>query len=304
MYCGGCNTDYQATFFSVAERRTLEMYRRCQLCLATSSHVPHGKPPFGSRYIIVRDHAWCSSCKVWHTVDHFHHDASQKHGLCKSCITVMKQRVKSPARQAPPKMHTDPSLLLCGVCQETKASGLYHRSEAIKPSHARICKQCVAARSVVPTLRPVRGGASDNVRGYHWCGRCATWKPQEVFRPNKSKRNGLQTECNACMEAYHREYQPRYQSHYKERKSIYVYPDGLDYQTLYERQHGVCAICRQPETVRSKNGKVKQLAVDHDHDTGFVRGLLCSRCNLGIGYFQDCPNNLTSAIRYLKQSQS
>lgn len=49
------------------------------------------------------------------------------------------------------------------------------------------------------------------------------------------------------------------------------------YDALYEAQGGVCAICRRA------NGKTKRLAVDHDHETGEVRGLLCGPDNLMIG---------------------
>lgn len=57
-----------------------------------------------------------------------------------------------------------------------------------------------------------------------------------------------------------------------------------DYQRLYREQHGVCAICGQPEPVANR-----ELAVDHCHATGLVRGLLCSRCNLTLGKLGDDP---------------
>jgi Recombination endonuclease VII/HNH endonuclease len=63
-------------------------------------------------------------------------------------------------------------------------------------------------------------------------------------------------------------------------------------------QEGKCAICRQPET-EIRNGRVKTLAVDHCHETGTVRGLLCVQCNTGIGKFKDDRNRLLAAIKYL-----
>ncbi len=73
-----------------------------------------------------------------------------------------------------------------------------------------------------------------------------------------------------------------------------------EYTTLHVAQKGVCAICQQPETT-TRNGKPKMLAVDHDHGTGDVRGLLCHACNTGIGSFQDDPRRLQAAITYLDE---
>ena len=70
------------------------------------------------------------------------------------------------------------------------------------------------------------------------------------------------------------------------------------YSDMYLAQGGCCAICRRAETA-TRNGKVKTLAVDHDHATGAVRGLLCAGCNTGIGKFGDYRSLLLSAIRYL-----
>ena len=72
-----------------------------------------------------------------------------------------------------------------------------------------------------------------------------------------------------------------------------------EYDTMYESQGGVCAMCKHPETAKDpKHGKIRELAVDHDHLTGRVRGLLCGRCNTGIGKFGD---NLDVTIQYLTQ---
>jgi hypothetical protein len=70
------------------------------------------------------------------------------------------------------------------------------------------------------------------------------------------------------------------------------------YEELLRQQNGVCAICGRPE-IRTYNGKVKNLSVDHDHETGEVRGLLCYKCNLGIGQFEDSIELLDKAKKYL-----
>lgn len=74
---------------------------------------------------------------------------------------------------------------------------------------------------------------------------------------------------------------------------------GITLEEYNERllaQGGVCAICKSPPTGRF------QLAVDHCHSTGIIRGLLCSFCNHGIGNFRDDVQRLASAITYLDEA--
>lgn len=66
------------------------------------------------------------------------------------------------------------------------------------------------------------------------------------------------------------------------------------YEKMEKSQKGVCAICK-----KSEPNKYKKLAVDHCHKTGKVRGLLCSKCNNGLGKFDDNVALLTKAIKYL-----
>lgn len=72
-----------------------------------------------------------------------------------------------------------------------------------------------------------------------------------------------------------------------------------EYRVRHSAQDGLCAICGRPETA-TRRGKTMQLAVDHCHDTGRVRGLLCSRCNIGLGYFKHDLARLKSAMKYLR----
>ena len=72
-----------------------------------------------------------------------------------------------------------------------------------------------------------------------------------------------------------------------------------EYDRLFFLQSGRCAICGGEETSTIK-GVVKRLSVDHCHDTGRIRGLLCNSCNRGIGLLKDSVEVLSSAIEYLK----
>lgn len=70
---------------------------------------------------------------------------------------------------------------------------------------------------------------------------------------------------------------------------------GIEYSILLEKQKGVCFICGK----RQK----KSLAVDHCHKTGKIRGLLCDRCNRGLGFFKDSAENLLRASHYILENQ-
>lgn len=69
----------------------------------------------------------------------------------------------------------------------------------------------------------------------------------------------------------------------------------LDYDRMYQIQGGSCPICKRHQTeLKAK------LNVDHNHQTGFVRGLLCNSCNQALGAFKDNIDTLQNAIDYLK----
>jgi hypothetical protein len=91
-------------------------------------------------------------------------------------------------------------------------------------------------------------------------------------------------------------------THYaKQRKWQSYGVDAQRYQDMLAAQNGCCAICMKQETAPDKaNGKIKNLAVDHDHKTGAVRALLCSTCNRAIGLFNDDTALLDAAKAYLQ----
>lgn len=78
--------------------------------------------------------------------------------------------------------------------------------------------------------------------------------------------------------------------------------DAYDQQFVHQR--GLCAICEKPEVNKDAKGKVKWLGVDHNHATGELRGLLCYKCNTGVGKLGDSIVTLESAIKYLTERGS
>jgi len=73
------------------------------------------------------------------------------------------------------------------------------------------------------------------------------------------------------------------------------------YNFLFEKQKGLCALCRKPETTKrnSKSDSPERLAVDHCHDTGRIRGLLCFKCNTAVGSIGDDEESARRVVEYL-----
>ena len=99
-----------------------------------------------------------------------------------------------------------------------------------------------------------------------------------------------------------KEYQAAYRKANREKKSsLELYRRyGVtleDHDRLLRKQNFCCAVCRTPSVSYST-----RLAVDHCHDTGKIRGLLCSGCNIGIGMLADSPEMLRTAAKYIESS--
>ena len=74
------------------------------------------------------------------------------------------------------------------------------------------------------------------------------------------------------------------------------------YEEMLQKQNGVCAICNHPEVAKHKSGITLSLAVDHNHITGQIRGLLCHKCNRAIGLLRDDINIIKKTVKYLENN--
>lgn len=173
------------------------------------------------------------------------------------------------------------------------------------------------------------------------CTKCGVEKPRDAFDKNRNKPDGRQAWCKLCRQshvksprrrAYKRTYDKANRAKHKKTNRTYyqanrkrillkrqdqsykirdrdselrrLYGISLaEYAERYEEQQGRCKICKQPETATFR-GQVLNLAVDHDHGTGKVRGLLCVKCNHLLGAAMDSTTILARAILYLRASQS
>ena len=126
---------------------------------------------------------------------------------------------------------------------------------------------------------------------------------QDCRFENLTLFNGLAGEFDHKTQEGRKAYQNAYRAMTPDQQKARGLRDSFDlsldeYRKMLEAQDGKCAICSQPET-HKRNGKLKALAVDHNHKTGAIRGLLCSDCNTGIGKLKDDPKVLRLAAQYL-----
>lgn len=118
------------------------------------------------------------------------------------------------------------------------------------------------------------------------CRSCKVEKGASEFRRNWRRESCLDFNCHDCVSEINR------------LAKFGLTPD--QYREMLESQNGACAICEKPEkVVDPRNGRIKALAVDHDHSTGAIRGLLCQNCNKGIGNLGDSVETLIAAAAYL-----
>jgi hypothetical protein len=122
-------------------------------------------------------------------------------------------------------------------------------------------------------------------KGKKQCGKCKEIKTLNEFTNDKYTVTGKTSLCKICISN-------KYTTE-EARGFAYKYRYGItleDYKNMYILQEGRCDICKESS---------EKLVVDHCHTNGNVRGLLCTSCNSGLGFFKDNIANLLEASKYL-----
>lgn len=127
------------------------------------------------------------------------------------------------------------------------------------------------------------------------CTKCGEQKPLSEFTVRSDNKKHKNT-CKFCVKIYSKNQHLKNLNKRKSQKLQKAYGISFDQKlTMFDKQNGVCEICK----VQFKN--VTAAHVDHCHTTGKIRGLLCTKCNPGIGFFEDCLDKLKSAQEYLEK---
>lgn len=129
------------------------------------------------------------------------------------------------------------------------------------------------------------------------CSKCAETKVLALFNPHPHATNRRRPECAECTKKYHRAHRSKKPQGWDRKYALKKF-FGLtldQYAAMVVAQSGKCAICGTTKSDRIS----KYLCVDHNHETGKVRGLLCHNCNRGIGFLKDNVKLLAAALQYL-----
>ena len=149
------------------------------------------------------------------------------------------------------------------------------------------------------------------------CNSCSLWKPTDEFSDDSKTVTKKSGSCRPCVNKRSKNKPSRSPSRRREEylkldkerlrvagrvKRIESYGITEDeYAALLEAQGGTCAICCNLETrTHHMTGRPYELTIDHDHETGRVRGLLCSKCNRAIGALGDSHESIMRVVDYLK----
>jgi transcription elongation factor Elf1 len=129
------------------------------------------------------------------------------------------------------------------------------------------------------------------------CFRCGIVRKVSEFSKDKQRNDGLAFYCRLCKKELKQNVTPQ-----QHRINNYKHLYGMtvdDYDKMLLDQGGKCAICGSSNPGRNYN----YFAVDHNHTTGQVRALLCTRCNTALGMWDDQSNLLDAAAAYLRKYQ-
>lgn len=145
------------------------------------------------------------------------------------------------------------------------------------------------------------------------CVKCGESKPLSLF--HKRGNNKYRNDCSNCVKEYGKLYRAKNKEIISEKKRIYhkINPHIKrkshlkkefnltleDYTKMLNAQFGKCKICGIDKV---DNRQHKHFHIDHNHNTGKIRGLLCSKCNTLLGASKDNIDILKNAIKYLEEN--
>lgn len=185
----------------------------------------------------------------------------------------------------------------CRACGKDKLVTDFHKKQEYPDGRYPRCKECVLSKTYIPTSTCITED------GTKMCSKCEIFKPIGDFAKRGNRKSGVASHCKKCKNSYPKNRNEGYSRNYDLIKSYGITVE--DFEILLDSQGRCCKICGiSQEEYSLISSKKKFLCVDHCHDTNIVRGILCDKCNRGLGLFQDNLDYLEAAVEYLKPYKS
>jgi hypothetical protein len=182
-------------------------------------------------------------------------------------------------RPLPQPHETD--VQICRTCHVVKPWSHFNRNAEMKSGYSSRCKECDSKAWTAKPGRPRTGPRKYAEPAEKLCRGCGQVLPIDEFRVRHERNNGRRPRCIGCEQKAHATWRDRNPGDSRRRnlRSKYGITEA-EYFDLLEQQGGGCGICGSSE---SRWATSPWLHVDHNHQTGAVRGLLCHTCNIAVG---------------------
>ncbi|HHT9147317.1 MAG TPA: endonuclease VII domain-containing protein [Candidatus Wunengus sp. YC61] len=271
----------------------------------------------------------CIKCGVEKPVDDFYEakgkniKTPKKINTCKGCfMTLSKQHTKDHygEKKETHRMYLEDhpdETKECRICKKTLPIKNFSFHATMSDLMSGECRQCRAEQAKVRVSGKKKFASVNDIPKNKTCRMCGIEKPIDDFNTHYGNKDLHRHECRDCQKENQQKHYPlvrdkwnakrraqkdnpmeqqkRHHQHVKRKFGI----SHDDYNKMLLSQDGKCFLCGTENP--NRNGeKVGNFSVDHDHKTGKVRSLLCTKCNHGLGNFMDSPSLLRKAATYLE----
>jgi hypothetical protein len=228
----------------------------------------------------LQTHKVCAVCHVSKPITDYYARKNRNNnpiGNCKKCVSIYRslRRIHKPKRATIVRL-----IKKCSSCKIEKPISEFGILKRSLDEHHSWCKECVKYRGIEYT-------------------KVYTKRHPERVKQSQ-KMSGHKRKYDEAAKEWHGAYRKKYQEKNRElmRSKRMFKRYGItqvEYDRLLKIQNHKCAICG-----KAKNGSRPHFDIDHNHESGRVRGLLCGSCNRGLGLIGDAIDRLLNTINYLK----
>lgn len=274
----------------------------------------------------------CQVAKPYEDYARHHRTSDGLQSACRECAAAATKASRQKRLTRPPVLPHEHGKH-CTRCREFLPWDSFHKNSAARDGRQSYCPPCgneirreYEARNAeaIALRRAEKLATAIDPAATKVCTKCGEDKHLLSYYAHRGTKDGRTTYCRECQKAATRAWNAANAEKMRVRNAAYravpknqlrtaqnmrsswlrLYGLTVDgYEAMLRAQDGVCAICLKPERfIDARTGEPRRLAVDHDHVTGRVRGLLCGRCNRTLGHMDEDVDSLIRAADYLRQA--